>query len=478
MPAGSHMTPDEFRQHGRAMVDWIADYMERIEELPVLARVAPGDVIARMPDHPPAQGEPWDRIMADLDDVVVPGLTHWQSPNFFAYFSANASGPSILGELLSAGLGVQGMLWATSPACTEVETRVLDWLVEMLDLPEAFRSTTDGGGVIQDTASSASLVAMLSARERAVNWASNATGLRGTMTAYASTQTHSSLEKAAMIAGIGRDHLRGVAVDDDLAMRPDDLHDRIRRDRAAGCTPFLICATLGSTSSHAMDPIPAIAEVARTENLWLHVDAAEAGAALICPEFRQIAAGLEAADSFCFNPHKHLLTNFDCDAYFVRDRAALIRTMSVLPEYLKNEQTLKGTVFDYRDWHIPLGRRFRALKLWFVIRHYGVEGLQQHIREHVRLAQQFAAWVEADERFELAAPHPLNLVCFRLRASDEANEALMQQLNRSGELFLTHTKLDDRFVLRMAIGATTTTERHVRAAWDHIRRAAENVLDT
>jgi aromatic-L-amino-acid decarboxylase len=278
-----------------------------------------------------------------------------------------------------------------------------------------------------------------------------------------------------MIAGIGRRNVRLIDVDEKFAMKPQALAAAIREDRAAGHTPCFICATVGTTSSHALDPLGPIGEIAQREKLYLHVDAAEAGSALVCPEFRWIAQGLEYADSFCFNPHKHLLTNFDCDAYYVKNRTELIRTMSVLPEYLKNDETLKGTVFDYRDWHVPLGRRFRALKLWFVIRHYGVEGLEAYIREHVRLAQLFAFWIESDDRFELCAPHPLNLVCFRLRASDEANKKLMGTLNASGDLFLTHTKLNDQFVLRMAIGSPATREEHVRAAWERLQAAADEL---
>lgn len=470
-----HMSPDEFRRRGYAMVDEVARYMERVGEFPVLSQVKPGDVKAQLPERPPRSGESWDDIHRDIERIILPGLTHWQSPSFFAYFSANASGPAILGELLSAGLGVQGMLWTTSPACTELETRVLDWLVYMLDLPRHFLSTGDGGGVIQDTASSATLAAMLTARERLVDWETNATGVDRRFIVYASTQTHSSTEKAAMIAGIGRRNVRLIDVDEKFAMKPQALAAAIREDRAAGHTPCFICATVGTTSSHALDPLGPIGEIAQREKLYLHVDAAEAGSALVCPEFRWIAQGLEYADSFCFNPHKHLLTNFDCDAYYVKNRTELIRTMSVLPEYLKNEETLKGTVFDYRDWHVPLGRRFRALKLWFVIRHYGVEGLEAYIREHVRLAQLFAFWIESDDRFELCAPHPLNLVCFRLRASDEANKKLMDTLNASGDLFLTHTKLNDQFVLRMAIGSPATREEHVRAAWERLQAAADEL---
>lgn len=410
--------------------------------------------------------------MADLERVVMPGLTHWQSPNFFAYFPANASEPSILGELLAAGLGVQGMLWATSPACTEVETHVLDWLVGMLGLPDAFRSTGAGGGVLQDTASSSILCALLAARERATGFRSNAEGLAACtqrLVAYTSTQTHSSLAKAMRIAGLGEAALRLVDVDGNHALRPDGLEARISADREAGLTPFFVCATIGTTSSNAIDPVDAIGELAGRYGMWMHVDAAMSGTAALCPEFRWINRGVELADSYCFNPHKWMFTNFDCDVLWVRDRSALINTLTVLPEYLKNKATESGAVFDYRDWHIPLGRRFRALKLWFVIRHYGIEGLQALIRHHVALAELFESLVRADDRFEVVAPRPLNLICFRLRGDDVANERLLERINASGRAYLSHTKLNGRFVLRMSIGQTKVEERHVRAAWQLIR---------
>ncbi len=470
---GFHMSPDEFRRWGRAVVDWIADYYERVETLPVLSRAEPGQVRAALPPHPPERGEPFDAMLADVDRVILPGLTHWQSPSFFAFFPANTSFPSILGELLSAGLGVQGMLWATSPACTELETHMLDWVAEMLDLPAAFRSDGPGGGVIQDTASSAALCALLAARERATGLATNEHGCDGRLTAYASDQAHSSIEKAVRIAGIGRENLRLVPVDDRYAIRPEALAEAIRRDRAAGKQPFFVVATVGTTSSNAIDPLPEIGRICRDEDLWLHVDAAMCGTAAVCPEFRHIHRGLDLADSYCFNPHKWMFTNFDCDCFYVADRAALIRSLSVLPEYLRNRATESGAVIDYRDWQVPLGRRFRALKLWFVIRHYGVEGLRHHVRRHVDLARKFASWVEADERFELAAPAPLNLVCFRHRGGDEVNQGILDRVNGSGELYLTHTRLDDRLTLRFCVGQTHTEARHVEAAWERIREAAD-----
>jgi len=467
-----HMTPEEFRRAGHAAVDWVASYLERLPTFPVLARTAPGDVRAALPAHAPEAPEPFDAILADLDRVIVPGLTHWQSPNFFAFFSANASPPAILGELVSAGLGVQGMLWATSPACTELETHVLDWLADALGLPERFTSRGPGGGVIQDTASSATLCALLAARDRVTGGAATADGLPAGLTVYASSQAHSSVEKAVGIAGLGRKHLRLIEVDEAFAMRPSALDDAIRRDREAGYTPCLVSATVGTTSSTAMDPIRAIADVCRRHGVWLHVDAALAGNAAVCPEFRQWQDGVAEADSYCVNPHKWLLTNFDCDAFYVADRGALIRALTILPEYLRNAATEAGAVIDYRDWQVPLGRRFRALKLWFVMRSYGLEGLRRHIRHHVALAQRFAEWVQGDARFEIVAPAPLNLVCFRLRADDGPNERLLARVNASGRVYLTHTRLAGRFTLRLAVGATYTTAEHVEAAWHRIQEAA------
>ncbi len=465
------MTPEEFRKRGRQVVDWLADYMERVESLPVLSRVEPGEIRARLPKTPPEAGEPFDAMLRDLDQIVLPGITHWQSPGFFAYFPANASGPSILGDLIASGLGVQGMLWQTSPACTEVETHVMDWLVRMLDLPAPFLSTSNGGGVIQDTASSSALCALVAARERATNGGTGREGSDGRLTAYTSTQAHSSIEKGVRIAGIGIANLRLVDVDERYAMRPAALAAAIETDRGAGKQPFFVSATVGTTSSNAMDPLRPIGEICRRYGLWLHVDAAMSGTAALCPEFRWIHEGLELADSYCFNPHKWMFTNFDCDAFWVADRASLVRALSVLPEYLRNRATESGAVIDYRDWQIPLGRRFRALKLWFVIRHYGVEGLRHHVRRHIALAQAFRDWVEREPRFELAAPAPLNLVCFRHLGGDDANERILETVNASGRFFLTHTKLDGRFTLRLSVGQTWTEQCHVRAAWDAICNA-------
>ncbi|HVE64637.1 MAG TPA: pyridoxal-dependent decarboxylase [Mycobacteriales bacterium] len=459
------MTSAAFRRHAHAAVDWVADYLDRVADLPVVPTVAPGDIRAMLPVSAPRHGEDFTDVLADLDQVIVPGLMHWQSPGFFGYFPSNSSAPSIIGELLSAGLGVQGMLWSTSPACTELESHVLDWLAEMLDLPAAFRSDGPGGGVIQDSASSATLCALLAARHRAG-------ADLGSLTVYSSSHAHSSVEKAVRIAGLAPDQLRQVEVDDAFAMRAESLAALIAEDLAAGRTPTLVVAALGTTSTQAVDPLRKIAEIARAHGAWLHVDAAMSGTATLCPEFRDLNDGLELADSYCVNPHKWMLVNFDCDAFFVADRTALTTALSVVPEYLRNAASDSGAVIDYRDWQIPLGRRFRALKLWLVIRHYGVEGLQRHIRHHVDLAHELAGWVRADARFELAAPVRLNLVCLRHVDGDDATQRLLDAVNASGEAFVTHTRLDGRLVLRACVGATQTQAAHVRRLWDLIAGAA------
>jgi aromatic-L-amino-acid/L-tryptophan decarboxylase len=471
MPAASddrsrsfHMTPAEFRRHGHELVEWVAAYMERVDDLPVRSRSAPGDVRGALPAHPPEAPEPFAAMLRDVDDVVLPGVTHWQSPAFFGYFPANASGPSILGDLLSAGLGVQGMLWSTSPAATELETQMMDWLAELLGLPAAFRSDGAGGGVIQDSASSSSLVAMVAARERATGAAGNRDGLAGgrRLTAYASSQAHSSIEKAARVAGIGSANLRVVDVDaDTLAMRPDALDGAMAADAADGHVPFFVNATIGTTSTNAVDPVGAIGEVARRHGAWLHVDAAMSGSAAVCPDLRWINDGLETADSYVVDPHKWLFTNFDCSAFFVADRAALVSALSILPEYLRNTATEAGEVIDYRDWMIPLGRRFRALKLWFVLRWYGTEGLRHHVARHVRLAQDFATWVDAHPAYERTAPTPLNLVFLAHVGGDVDTQRVIDAVNDSGRAFVTHTRVHGRLTMRVSVGATWTERDHV-----------------
>ena len=470
-----HMDPETFRRQAYAAIDWVVEYMKNVEDYPVLSQASPGDIRRQLPDKAPEKGESFEAMLGDIKDIVMPGITHWQSPNFFAYFPGNSSGPAILGEILSAGLSVQGMLWATSPACTEVETHVMDWLVDMLALPEKFKSSASGGGVIQHSASDATLCALLAAREKVSQGGVNKGGGTGKLVAYTSAQAHSSIEKACMIAGIGTDNLRLVSVDEEFRMRADALDSQIREDIDAGLTPFFVCTCVGTTSSLALDDVAAMAKVTGKYGLWLHVDAAMAGPAAICPEFRFINLGVEDADSYTFNPHKWMFTNFDCNAFFVAERAALINALSILPEYLKNEATNAGAVFDYRDWHIPLGRRFRALKLWFVIRHYGIEGLQFHIRKHVRMAQQFRQWVVDSDIFELMVDNPLNLVCFRHRDGDEVSEKILQQVNESGKAYLTHTKLDGKYTIRLAVGQTHTDERHVERTWKLLNEIAAGV---
>ncbi|SCG63824.1 aromatic-L-amino-acid decarboxylase [Micromonospora inositola] len=471
------MDPEEFRRAGYAVVDWIADYWTTLGQRPVTSQDPPGAVVAALPAGPTERGEPVEAVLADLDSVIAPRLTHWQHPGFFGYFPANTSGPSVLGDLVSAGLGVQGMLWATGPACTELETVTLDWLAGLLDLPERFRSTGRGGGVIQDSASSATLVATLAALHRASRGRWRVDGIDRRYRAYTSTQGHSSIEKAARIAGLGADGVRAVEVDPRTqAMRPEALRTAIEADRAAGVTPVIVVATIGTTSTTAVDPLPEIGAICAEYGVWLHVDAAYAGAAAVCPELRWSHAGLERADSYCFDPHKWLLTGFDCDAFWVADRGELIEALTVMPEFLRNAATESGAVLDYRDWQVPLGRRFRALKLWFVLRWYGVEGLRAHIRTGVALADRFAERIEADDRFELAAAHPFSLVCFRLRAGDEPSAELLRRVNDTGRVHLTHTRVEGRYTLRLAVGSPLTTEKHVDEAWDLLSAAAEDLL--
>ncbi|MCW2676416.1 MAG: hypothetical protein JWR70_1456 [Modestobacter sp.] len=465
------MTPDQFRQHGHEVVDWIADYWARVESLPVRSQVSPGDVRAALPADAPEQGEPFSAVLADLDRVVLPGVTHWQHPGFFGYFPANTSGPSVLGDLVSAGLGVQGMSWVTSPAATELEQHVLDWFADLFGLPASFRSTGSGGGVVQDTSSAANLVALLAALHRASRGATVRAGVRpDEYTVYVSSETHSSMEKAVRIAGLGSDAVRIVEVDGDLAMRPAALAARLERDIDRGFVPVMVCATVGTTSTTAVDPLAELGPICQRYGVWLHVDAAYAGVSAVVPELRPLQAGVEWADSYTTDAHKWLLTGFDATLFWVADRAALTGALAILPEYLRNAATDTGAVVDYRDWQIELGRRFRALKLWFVVRWYGAEGLREHIRTGVELAQEFAGWVDADDRFDIATPHPLSLVCLKPRwgpevDADVATMTLLERLNDGGEVFLTHTTVGGATVLRVAVGTPTTTRRHVERLW-------------
>ncbi|MGH7131047.1 MAG: pyridoxal-dependent decarboxylase [Phycisphaerales bacterium] len=484
----AHWSAADFRVRGHQLIDWLADYWSRLQahdcELSVLSRVKPGEVVAPLPAAAPEHPEAWDEIWADFQRHIVPGITHWQAPGFFAFFPANGSPPAVLADLLSTGLGAQGMLWITSPACTELETRVADWTARLLALPERFLSTNSGGGVIQSTASEAALCALVAARKRA--------GFPSRPVVYASAQAHSSIVKAAMIAGIARgpddrESVRLIDVDDRHALRPDALREAFAADRAAGRTPIFVCATLGTTGCLGFDDVAQIAAVisepaadASPPRPWLHIDAAFAGSACVCPEHRWMLHGVEHADSFCFNPHKWLLTSFDCSLFYVADRRSLTDALTITPEYLRNTAPPTSfaaqTVTDYRDWQVPLGRRFRALKLWFVQRSYGAQGLRAHITRHCRLADLFASLIGADQRFELPVPrdHGLPLIVFRLRESladsaarDAANLALMHAANAGGRIYLSHTVLPDRsVVLRLAVGGTHTTEADIRAAWE------------
>jgi aromatic-L-amino-acid/L-tryptophan decarboxylase len=476
-PAGVRflrMHPDEFRREAHALVDWMADYLRDVGTLPVTPAALPGEIRSQLPATPPQTGEPFQALFDDFRRVVVPGMTHWNHPGWFAYFPCNNSPPSILGEMLTAVMGAQGMSWATSPAATELEQVVIDWLRQMLGLPEGFT------GVIQDTASTATLVALLTARERATCGRAGTAGLADSgpaLTVYASAEAHSSVDKAVKLAGYGLDHLRHIPTDSAFALRPEALEQAMAEDRSAGRVPACVVATIGTTSSTAIDPVPAIAEICRREGVWLHVDAAYAGAAAIVPELRWMFAGVDQADSFVFNPHKWLLTNFDCTAYFVRDPGALIRSFQATPEYLRTAHD--STVVNFRDWGIQLGRRFRALKLWFVIRSYGVAGLQAMIRHHLALAQEFAGWLSQDVDFEVVAPVPLGLVCFRYRPAgypaeqlDALNQDLLARINAARTVHLTHTRLGGRYVIRLVVGQRGTTREHVQAAWELIRASA------
>jgi aromatic-L-amino-acid decarboxylase len=452
------MEPDEFRRHGHALVDWIAGYMERVGELPVLAGVAPGEIAARLPARAPEQPEDFAAILRDLDEVVLPGITHWQSPGWFAYFPANASGPSILGELAAAGLGVQGMLWATSPACTEIELRVVEWMADLLGLPEHFKTSAGpGGGSIQMSASdSTHLVHVVARRGRAV--------------AYASEQAHSSVARGARVAGY--EAVRPIATDDQLALDPAALREAVRSDRDAGLDPCIVTSAVGTTGTGAVDPIAAVADVAAEFGLWHHVDAAWAGSAMVLTEQRAHQRGVERVDSYTVNPHKWLFTNFDCNLLYVADREPLNSALDDTPPYLRNAASDAGEVVDLRNWQVPLGRRFRALKLWWVLRAYGAEGLRHHVAEHIRLAREVAARVDAHPRLEHVAPPSFALVSFAHTDGDAATDALAAAVNASGHSAVTPSTVRGRRFVRVAVGQTHTTAEHVDRLWQTISQHA------
>lgn len=454
----------------------MADYIDTLEQRPVRSSTAPGDIARALPVQGPESGEPMDEILADFRSLIVPGMTHWQHPMFMGYFPANSSWPSVLAEMLTATLGAQCMSWETSPAAAELEGRVMEWLRDWLGLPGEFE------GVIQDTASTATLCALLSARERATGFQINRQGFSGQRFAvYSSAEAHSSIEKDVRIAGFGSAALRKIPVDDELAMQPQALAERIAADRAEGITPLCVVAALGTTSSTAIDPIDAIGKICSEQGLWLHVDAAYAGTALLLPEFRWMLGSAEHVDSFVVNPHKWMATNFDCTAYYVRDAESLVRTFEIQPEYLRTR--VDDKVRNYRDWGIQLGRRMRALKLWFVMRSFGRSGLQAMLRRHIEYGQWLAEMIDADPAFERLAPAPLNCVCFRWLAAgmddeqaiEEANQRLLARIQDSGKLYLTHTRLGSRYALRIVPGQTRVERRHVEAAWALVRQAADGL---
>jgi len=453
-----HMDPEEYRLRGHEIVDWVADYLANVTEYPVNSTVEPGAIRDALPAAAPEQPEPFEDVVDDLNRIIMPGITHWQSPNWFSYFPANSSGPALLGEMVAAGLGVQGMLWSTSPAATELEMVVVDWMVELLGLPPSWKTTGPGGGVIQMSASDSAHVAMVTAREQAKQ-----RGAVDKMVVYASDQTHSSVEKGARVAGF--ETVRIIPTDDTYAMDVAAFAAQVAADQADGLVPLFVAASVGTTATTAVDPVRTIAEVAKAADIWVHVDAAYAGTAMICPEFRHHQDGIDLVDSYTLNPHKWMFTNFDCNLYYVADRQPLIDAMSILPPYLRNEATLSGKVIDYRDWHVPLGRRFRSLKLWFVLRHYGAEGIRHHIREHILLAQDLASRLEADERFELVAPHPFSLVVFRHVGGNEETTKLAADLNGSGKVSVSPTTLGDMAAIRISIGQTNTDAEHIDGLW-------------
>ena len=468
------MNADEFRAAAHELIELIVGYHEGIEARPVLPDLEPGDVRAALPEHPPAAPEPWGAVRADVEQVIVPGTVGWSHPNWFAYFPSNISYPSILAELLSAGLGQQGMSWVTSPACTEVETLMLDWMHELLGLPPGWRSTSDhGGGVIQGSASEAVLVAILAARWRATAGAVNVDGDTTALTAYYTAQAHSAIEKGLRIAGIGAERLRVVPHDPaTFAMDASALVTMLTDDIAAGLTPMFVCTTHGTTSSMAFDPTADVAAICARHGIWLHVDAAMSGIAALAPELRWVNDGLDGATSYCTNPHKWMGVNFDCSLFWTADRQALLGALSILPEFLRSEAAESGRAIDYRDWQIPLGRRFRALKLWFTLRLDGVAEIQEHLRADVADTQWLVAQIAGDPRFVLAAPAPLNLVCLRLAAGDAATDALIEAANATGRFHVTRTVLDGRSVLRVSIGARATERPHVESLWHLLQTTA------
>jgi aromatic-L-amino-acid decarboxylase len=472
------MSNESFRKEAHKMVDWIADYYAEIEKYPVKASCKPGSVFSQIPSVAPENPESMDDIFSDFENIIMPGITHWQSPSFFAYFPANTSFPSLLGEFLSSALGAQCMKWETSPAATELEEAIMIWLRKMTGLPDNFE------GVIQDTASTSTLCAILTAREKAAAFDINNNGMynQPLMRVYCSLEAHSSVEKAVKIAGIGKNNLVKIGLDDQFRMRPDLLEEAISRDIAAGLKPVCVVAAVGTTGPTSVDPLPEIAAICSKYSVWLHVDAAFAGSALLLPEYRWMIKGVESADSFVFNPHKWLFTNFDCSAYFVRDSEMLINTFKLIPEYLKTQ--IPEHVNDYSNWGIQLGRRFRALKLWFVIRSFGLKGLQEKLRGHLAIAAQLKKKIEIHPDFEIMAPVHFNLICFRFHPGhiqdnnelNRINEKLLLSLNQTGKMYISHTKLNGLYTLRIVTAQTNIAQQHADSAWELILEKSKNVI--
>lgn len=470
------MTSDEFRKHGHYLIEWMARYMENIESYPVKSSVQPGDIFKQIPGDPPEKPESFESLMHDFEEIIMPGITHWQHPGFFAYFPANTSPPSILAEMIIATLGTQCMIWETSPAAAELEEKMMIWLRGLIGLPDCFE------GVIQDTASTATLAAIVTAREKVSDFLINDEGATsaGILRVYCSEQTHSSVEKAVRITGLGKRNLVKIPVRDDFSIDTAKLKEAVEADKRNGFMPCCAIATLGTTGTMAVDSIRAVGEICAENNIWFHVDAAMAGTALILPEFRWMIDGKEFIDSFVFNPHKWMFTNFDCTAFFIREPALLIRTFEILPEYLKTRT--RGKVNDYRDWGVPLGRRFRALKLWSVIRSYGAEGLREKVRYHINIASCLSKMIYQESDFEILAPVMLNVICFRYKPAEtdekhlnNLNEELNHLLNDSGKIYLTHTMINGKYTLRMVTGQTNVTMDHVEKAWVLIKNTARNL---
>nr|XP_028559192.1 aromatic-L-amino-acid decarboxylase isoform X1 [Podarcis muralis]XP_028559193.1 aromatic-L-amino-acid decarboxylase isoform X1 [Podarcis muralis] len=475
------MDATEFRKRGKEMVDYIADYLETIEKRRVYPDVEPGYLRPHIPDSAPEEPERFEDILKDVEKIIMPGVTHWHSPYFFAYYPTANSFPALLADMLSGGIGCIGFTWASSPACTELETVMLDWLGKMINLPPSFLAEKDGegGGVIQGTASEATLVALLAARTKAIQRAQSENGtltqgdVIGRLVAYTSDQAHSSVEKDGLIAGV---KTKQLPTDDAFAVRGSALRKAVDQDKAAGLIPFFFCATLGTTTCCSFDKLSELGPICNEENIWMHVDAAYAGSSFICPEFRHLLNGVEFADSFNFNPHKWLLVNFDCSTMWVKKRTDLTCAFKIDPVYLKHAHQESGLITDYRHWQIPLGRRFRSLKMWFVFRMYGVKGLQEYIRKHVKLAHEFKDLVLQDDRFEICADVILGLVCFRLKGTNELNEALLKNINASRKIHLVPCNLRGKFVLRFAVCARTVESAHVQFAWKHITKLAGELL--